>query len=623
MVSGAVGSGRCGRRALRAASACASRRCAWPTPRTRPLMDPCSTPSSARWPDVRFAEPRITFVSNLTGKPAGLDASAAPRTGGDTCASRCASRRVCRRWTSSASRTSSRSDRTPCCSGMGAALRGAGRGHLAAVAAPRPRRLGRDPRRALQTLYAAGADVDWAGFDAGCAAPVRRAADLSVPAQAALGRLGQRGRRAAPNDSARVLVGGRRGRSNRRPSAARSASTSAATSASGRASNASRSRMRPTRSARRGPLRDGGRTRHGRGRARSASAPPKATVTCSRVGSQRLADAGQLRARRRRARERRAAAASRISTALLGRAPNRSSPTTSRCSTTSATAATLLLDVLQRRAKARWRRCSRAARSSSPTACTERSATMRYINGLAAAPWRPCRDPRASAPLRVLEIGAGTGGTTAALLPLSCRPDAPATATPTCRRSSSIGRAKTFAAARFVDFAELDIERDLDAQGVARRRLRPRDRRQRGAREPRPARGAASACASCSRPAACCCWWSRPAPRVVRHHHRPDRGLAALRRRPAHATTRCCRRRRGCAALARRWLRRCRRLAARGFGRPQAIGQHVVVARVSAGEAGIGCRSPASLQAQEPRARQCDGEDFCRRASRCATRTDP
>jgi SAM-dependent methyltransferase len=95
-----------------------------------------------------------------------------------------------------------------------------------------------------------------------------------------------------------------------------------------------------------------------------------------------------------------------------------------------------------------------------------RSATMRYINDLAAGAVEAFVAARGAAPLRVLEIGAGTGGTTAALLP--CLP-----AERTRYRFSDVSpfffdRARReFAAYPFVDFAEFDIDRDLAEQRAA------------------------------------------------------------------------------------------------------------------------------------------------------------
>src|SRR5690606_9343099 len=95
-----------------------------------------------------------------------------------------------------------------------------------------------------------------------------------------------------------------------------------------------------------------------------------------------------------------------------------------------------------------------------------RSATMRYINGLAASAVEAMVAARGKLPLRVLELGAGTGGTTAAILP--CLPPER-----TCYRFTDVSpfffdRARQeFAGSGCVDFAELDIDRDLAVQGVS------------------------------------------------------------------------------------------------------------------------------------------------------------
>jgi acyl transferase domain-containing protein/phospholipid N-methyltransferase len=97
----------------------------------------------------------------------------------------------------------------------------------------------------------------------------------------------------------------------------------------------------------------------------------------------------------------------------------------------------------------------------------ERSATMRYINGLAASAFGALgRSVPPGRQLRVLEIGAGTGGTTASLLPTL-----PADRTQyrfTDVSDFFLDRARTrFAAFPFVSYGQLDMDRDPLEQGFA------------------------------------------------------------------------------------------------------------------------------------------------------------
>ena len=95
----------------------------------------------------------------------------------------------------------------------------------------------------------------------------------------------------------------------------------------------------------------------------------------------------------------------------------------------------------------------------------ERSATMRYVNGLAAeAVAAFCDTIPASRPVRVLEVGAGTGGTTSALLPVL-----PAERTRYSFTDVSdffFDRARErFADQAIITFGRLDLDQDLRSQG--------------------------------------------------------------------------------------------------------------------------------------------------------------
>ncbi len=90
------------------------------------------------------------------------------------------------------------------------------------------------------------------------------------------------------------------------------------------------------------------------------------------------------------------------------------------------------------------------------------------------------------AALRVLEIGAGTGGTTAGLLP-RCPPNARDYVFTDVSDFFLDRAARTFAAYPFVDYGLLDIERRPSA-GLAAGQLRRGRRGQRAARDARPAR---------------------------------------------------------------------------------------------------------------------------------------
>ena len=97
----------------------------------------------------------------------------------------------------------------------------------------------------------------------------------------------------------------------------------------------------------------------------------------------------------------------------------------------------------------------------------EHSATMRYVNGIAAA---ACQTLGASVPagrsLRMLEVGAGTGGTSASLLPVL--PPERTRYVFTDLSELFLDRARErFAAFRFVDYRLFNMEADPAAQGFA------------------------------------------------------------------------------------------------------------------------------------------------------------
>jgi len=101
----------------------------------------------------------------------------------------------------------------------------------------------------------------------------------------------------------------------------------------------------------------------------------------------------------------------------------------------------------------------------------QRSTPMRYINTLAASAVEALLAARGGAPLRVLEIGAGTGSTTAALMPVFAAAAGGGSRIDYCYTDVTpvffeLARTK-FAAIPFVRFAEFDLERDAAAQGFA------------------------------------------------------------------------------------------------------------------------------------------------------------
>lgn len=97
----------------------------------------------------------------------------------------------------------------------------------------------------------------------------------------------------------------------------------------------------------------------------------------------------------------------------------------------------------------------------------QHSAPMRYINGLAAGAVEALVAARgAGAPLRVLEIGAGTGGSSSAVIPM-CPPDRSAYWYTDVTSLFFERAARKFADHGFMKFAEFDLERDPAVQGFA------------------------------------------------------------------------------------------------------------------------------------------------------------
>lgn len=95
----------------------------------------------------------------------------------------------------------------------------------------------------------------------------------------------------------------------------------------------------------------------------------------------------------------------------------------------------------------------------------ERSPTFRYCNGVSAALLRAQVEALpAGRKLRVLEVGAGTGGTTVSLLPELPAERSIYAYTDVSRYFTDLGRQK-FSQYPFLSFAELDIESDPTRQG--------------------------------------------------------------------------------------------------------------------------------------------------------------
>jgi acyl transferase domain-containing protein/SAM-dependent methyltransferase len=96
----------------------------------------------------------------------------------------------------------------------------------------------------------------------------------------------------------------------------------------------------------------------------------------------------------------------------------------------------------------------------------QRSATMRYINEVAAAAVQAIATMSSGRSLRILEIGAGTGGTTAALLPRVSSESTGYVFTDVSDLFLDWAREK-FVSYPFVEFRRLDLEQDIALQGYS------------------------------------------------------------------------------------------------------------------------------------------------------------
>ena len=467
------GSGRGGRRATSQRAACASSRCACRTRSHSPLIEPMLDAFERALGEraLRRAAHRAS-CPNLTGSLAGLRRHRPRRVLARPPARAGAlRRRRCARWRRSASRTSSRSARTRCCSAWApTCVRRTGAHGCRRCAASDDDWdvIAREPADAVR-----GGRRRRLGRLRSPAAPRRRVALPTYPFQRKRHWADWAG--AAPSGadgSARALVGGWPRRSTGRPSAGRSTSTSASYPAQ---VGVPRARSRVAHAA------------AGAARARAVRARRRARTRCEDVlaaprrlrqlppparsaGSQRLAAARP--AARATATPSCASAAARPGSrrrcwaeaeALLRRQPAAArlrAPLRQRC------CRPVLRGAREPARDAVPRRLVRPGRRPVPSA-RRRCATSTALAARGRRGFRRVR--RRARPLRVLEIGAGTGGTTGgAAAVLAGRPHA----LPLHRRLATLflDRARErFARCPFVDFARVRPRRATSTRRATRR----------------------------------------------------------------------------------------------------------------------------------------------------------
>ena len=465
---------RRGLRARSSATACASGAAAMSHAFHSPLIEPVLAAFERAQPRSRASPSRASpLVSNVTGAPgrARRDRRAAYWRAPPARAGALRRRRIARAARRRASRTSSRSARTRCCSRMGAAVRA----RRTATWLPSLRRDEDDwtaiAREPAARCTRAGADVDWAGFDA--ALPRRRVALPTYPFQRARYWVDCRAARPGAPPTPAAACGTRVATARRRQIGRRARSTStlgvairrkwACLDAADRAPTPRRrcaswaaSRAAGERhtldDAARALAPSAPRVRHLL--CALARAPGRRAACCAREGDAFVADGAAARPRAGRrccGRGRAALADNRPLLRLRASAAARGWP---RC----CPARESPLETLFPGGSSRLAETSTSARPSCATST--------------ASPPRPSRRWRraqpADRPLRVLEVGAGTGGTTRGAAARAAR------RTARVYRFTDVSdffleraRAQASRPTRSSSTALLDLERDPAEQGYA------------------------------------------------------------------------------------------------------------------------------------------------------------